>query len=256
MIVVKLGGSVITDKRTEGKIRKRIIDRLIWEIKKSGEKFSIVHGAGSFGHIPAERYQLHRGLKEKSQLEGFHLTHHSVRLLNSEVMKVLLKHHIPSVSISPLCFIEMRDRRIESIDLSKFDKALSMGLTPVSFGDVVFDSKRGFSICSGDDIVLHLALHFKPDKVVFIMDEDGIFDRDPKKYRNAKFLKDVRVDDLPSAEKSSYIDVTGGMRKKIDIIKRIANNGVDVFVVNGNKIGRVYGVLTGKKVKRTRVIGC
>ncbi|RKX45120.1 MAG: kinase [Thermotogae bacterium] len=256
MIVIKLGGSVITDKRTEGKIRKRIIDRLIWEIKKSGEKFSIVHGAGSFGHIPAERYQLHRGLKEKSQLEGFHLTHHSVRLLNSEVMKVLLKHHIPSVSISPLCFIEMRDRRIESIDLSRFDKALSMGLTPVSFGDVVFDSKRGFSICSGDDIVLYLALHFKPDKVVFIMDEDGIFDRDPKKYRNAKFLKDVRVDDLPSAEESSYIDVTGGMKKKLDVIKRIANNGIDVYVVNGNKIGRVYGVLAGKKVKRTHIIGC
>ena len=256
MIVVKLGGSVITDKRTEGKIRKRIIDRLIWEIKKSGEKFSIVHGAGSFGHIPAERYQLHRGLKERSQLEGFHLTHHSVRLLNSEVMNVLFKHRIPSVSISPLCFIEMRNGRIESIDLSKFDKALSIGLTPVSFGDVVFDSEKGFSICSGDDIVLHLALHFKPDKVVFIMDEDGIFDRDPKKYRNAKFLKDVRVDDLPSAEESSYIDVTGGMKKKLDVIKRIANNGIDVYVVNGNKIGRVYGVLAGKKVKRTHIIGC
>ena len=76
-----------------------------------------------------------------------------------------------------------------------------------------------------------------------------------KKYKDAKLLREIKYDDLPVAEKSIYTDVTGGMGGKIEVIKEIAKEDIDVLVVNGNKRDRLFGSLIGKRVKGTLVIG-
>ena len=53
MILIKLGGSVITDKKEYRKFNRDIVARLCSEIKDSGEDVIVVHGAGSFGHVIA-----------------------------------------------------------------------------------------------------------------------------------------------------------------------------------------------------------
>lgn len=255
MIVVKLGGSVITDKKRENRARRRIIDRLAGEIKKSNKRTILVHGAGSFGHISARRFDLDYGFKTREQLKGFHITHSNVRILNRIVMDCLYKNSIFSVSIPPVSFVEMRDKKPRYLDLRCFESALRLGLTPVTFGDVVFDDKIGFSICSGDLLVLNISRYFKPEKVVFVMDEDGIFNKDPKRYRDARLLERLSYDDLPFSEENTCVDVTGGMKGKIEVIREIAKDGIDVFIVNGNKRDRLFRSLVDKKVKGTHVIG-
>jgi len=255
MIIVKLGGSVITDKKRENRARKKVIDRLVREIKKSKKEIILVHGAGSFGHIHAKEYKLDRGFKSRNQLKGFHITHSSVRILNQIVMSSLYNHNIFSVSLPPLSFVEMNNGKLKYIDLKCFEESVSIGLTPVTFGDIVFDDELGFSICSGDILVLNLSRYFKPEKVIFVIDEDGIFDKDPKKYKDAKLLREIKYNDLPVAEKSIYTDVTGGMGGKIEVIREIAKEDIDVLVVNGNKRDRLFSSLIGKKVKGTHVIG-
>ena len=49
MILIKFGGSVITDKAEYRKFNKETVARLADEIKRSGQEVIIVHGAGSFG---------------------------------------------------------------------------------------------------------------------------------------------------------------------------------------------------------------
>ena len=56
MYIIKLGGSVITDKRKENYFKKDIVDNLAKVIKKANKKTIIIHGAGSFGHIIADKY--------------------------------------------------------------------------------------------------------------------------------------------------------------------------------------------------------
>jgi len=255
MIIIKLGGSVITDKKRENRARKKVIDRLVQEIKRSKKKIILVHGAGSFGHIHAKEYKLDRGFKSSDQLKGFHITHSSVRILNQIVMNSLYNHGMFSVSLPPISFVEMSNRKLKYIDLRCFEESISIGLTPVTFGDVVFDDKLGFSICSGDVLVLNLSRYFKPEKVILVIDEDGIFDKDPKRCKDAKLLREIKYDDLPTAEKSLYTDVTGGMGGKIEVMREIAKENIDVLVVNGNKRDRLFGSLIGKKVKGTLVIG-
>ena len=98
---------------------------------------------------------------------------------------------------------------------------------------------------------------FKPEKVIFIIDEDGIYTSNPKKNKNAKLLKQVKSSDLNrlSTGLNNHADVTKGMEGKIDIINKIAQLGLDTYLLNGNKYGRLYGALVEKKIISTIVKG-
>ena len=54
MYLIKLGGSIITDKSKKYTYKKEIVDRLSSELKKANKEYILVHGAGSFGHILAK----------------------------------------------------------------------------------------------------------------------------------------------------------------------------------------------------------
>ena len=58
MMIVKLGGSVITRKDRYRSFRRAVTRRLAREIADSGEQVVLVHGAGSFGHLVASRHNL------------------------------------------------------------------------------------------------------------------------------------------------------------------------------------------------------
>ncbi|MBS7632691.1 hypothetical protein KEJ15_03600 [Candidatus Bathyarchaeota archaeon] len=101
-IVLKIGGSVITDKNEEMKANTQVIDRLATEIKEANvENLLLVHGGGSFGHPVAKRYNIKEGFKENSQKIGFAQTHHFMTVLNGLVMDSLIWHEVLAVSIPP-----------------------------------------------------------------------------------------------------------------------------------------------------------
>lgn len=85
LIILKIGGSVITEKGSISQAREAEIERISHEIaafkKDSDSQIILVHGAGSFGHPQAMKY----GLNEGFNAQGVYLTHLSVKLLNSRV---------------------------------------------------------------------------------------------------------------------------------------------------------------------------
>src|SRR3989449_8150256 len=58
MLLVKLGGSVVTEKSHLRTPRPAAIRRLAGELASLREPLLIVHGAGSYGHILARRHRL------------------------------------------------------------------------------------------------------------------------------------------------------------------------------------------------------
>ncbi|HEC81430.1 MAG TPA: isopentenyl phosphate kinase family protein [Thermoplasmatales archaeon] len=257
MILVKLGGSVITDKNRRNTVRRKVLNRLSKEIKKAEKEIIIVHGAGSFGHIYAEKYFLNKGYINGKQKKGFAITHQNVRLLNNIVLESLINAGIPAVSIPPISFVKLKNKKLHHCEESWFKDSLNLGLTPVTFGDVVFDTKLGFNICSGDLLMVALSAKFKPERAVFVIDEEGIYSANPKLEKTAKLLKNLSVEELTkvTTPSNTHADVTGGMMGKIESIKEIAAIGVEVWVVNGNKRDRIYRALTGKKTKSTIIKG-
>ncbi len=257
MFVVKLGGSVITDKSKKYFFKKEVMDKLSIEIKKANKDIILVHGAGSFGHILAKEYMLNQGYRNDEQLQGFSLTHAMVQKLNSLVLSSLHDKGIAAVSIPPHVILKLDDHKPSKMDYNVFRDYLDKGFTPVTFGDVALDKKLGFSICSGDLLLQMLAKHFKPEKVIFALDEDGLYTSNPKIDKNAEFIEKSTMDELENFTTNSnrYADVTKGMEGKIETIKNIANLGIDIVLLNGNIDNRLYDTLIGKETKHTLIYG-
>jgi isopentenyl phosphate kinase len=257
MIILKIGGSVITNKAKKNSFKKQIMDQLSEEIKRSGKKLIIVHGAGSFGHITAKKYRLQNGFHNDKQLQGFSLTHKLVQKLNSFVIESLYNQDIPVISLSPHSMLRLNNHRLNSFESEMFGHYLEKGFCPVTFGDVVLDDSLGFSICSGDLLILALVQHFKPEKAIFVIDEDGLFTKNPKIYSDAELINVINSNELEklTTTADSHDDVTKGMKGKIETIKNISKCGIDTILLNGNKQDRLYNVLIGEDDTYTIVYG-
>ncbi len=257
MYLIKLGGSVITDKTKENCFKQKIIDDLAKQIKKSNKKTIIIHGAGSFGHIIADKYKLNEGHKSLDQLIGFSLTQGMVQKLNSLVLDSLHNIGIPAVSIPPHSCLMLKNHNPLTFNDIIFEDYLDKGFTPVTFGDVVLDKQLGFSICSGDLLMLLLAEKLKPEKTIFVIDEDGFYSSNPKQDKNAELIEFTTIDRIDEfiTSKDKHTDVTGGMQGKIKTIKKIAKAGIDTVLLNGNKPDRLFKVLIGEKTRCTNISG-
>ncbi len=257
MRIVKLGGSVITNKTRYRSLRGRDLARLARELARAGRRdLAVVHGAGSFGHVLAKRYNLVAGYRHPRQLLGFVRVQRDVRALNLAVLDALARAKIPAVALPPSVIARFDDGTLASFDGDPFDHFLRIGFTPVSFGDAVLDARRGFTICSGDDVMLELARRFRPERVVFAADVDGVYTADPKRVRSAKLLGEISAETVSSIDLSARAaaDVTGSLEAKILKMAQIARHADDVRIVNGLKPGRVARALRGDSVPGTRVV--
>lgn len=252
MIIVKLGGSVITDKSEYKAFRKDVTARLAREIGSSGKDVIVVHGAGSFGHIVAKENHLQDGLSEERQIPAAARTMCDTRELSSMVVEEFLAAGIPAVSVPPgSCFV-MEDGKLIVGNEETIRRLEGLGIMPVMFGDVVADRGRGFGIVSGDQCMEALCRIFDPEKAVFVSDIDGLFDRDPKTDKGAKLIGTVTKEVLERARtEPSVDDVTGGVHAKMEAMLRMTSDDRRCYLVNGNVPGRLYRLLKGEAVTCT-----
>jgi len=254
--VLKIGGSVITDKSSELVARTQAINRLSEEIEKTQlKRLVIVHGGGSFGHPTAQKYGIKEGLREEAQKMGFAETHHVMTVLNGLVMDSLVWHNIPAISVAPSCCVTTENGRIKDFDEAILKTYLNMGFAPVLYGDATLDDKLGFTVLSGDQLVSHLARKLGARRIVIGVDTDGLYDADPKVDRNAKLFTHLSLEELAQIRnklgKSVSTDVTGGMLGKISELVPAIEQKIQVIIVNASKPNRVYKALMGEKVEGT-----
>lgn len=259
MIILKLGGSVITRKEEETPtINHENLRRISKEIAESSQqKLIIVHGAGSFGHPYARKYAIGDEIKDKHDLKrkmlGFSLTHEAVNELNIIVSKHLRKQGIPSVPLQPSSFILTQNKRIKSADISLINKYLDLGFVPVLYGDVVLDlNPIKMAVLSGDQIITYLAGKLKPNRVILATDVDGIYDKNPKKYPDARLLETVTSKEKIKTEESG-VDVTGGMGGKVSELLNLLELGIESLIINANQKDNIKKVLNGEKVTGTTI---
>ena len=255
MILVKLGGSVITDKGRLKTFRRASCERLALELRRCRD-LAVVHGAGSFGHIEAKKHSLHKGMLDEAQMVHVAAVQRDVRELNLKVLEALISKGIKAVSIPPAASATFRNGIIRTFERDPFKNVLELGLSPVTFGDVVPDEAMGFSICSGDLMMEALAEEFEPSLVIFCADVDGVFDSDPKRSKKAKLINELdrsRFSELKHAE-PRHADVTGSIYGKLERMLAIAEHCEKCMIVNGNVPGRLEKAVRGVKVVSTVVL--
>ncbi len=259
VVIVKLGGSVITDKSQALTPNTHNITRLVQElaesIKTENISLIVVHGGGSYGHPLANRYHLDQGLKDISQLLGFAETHQSMLALNKLVIEEFVEHKLPAVSFPAMNMWTTKDGRIAEGSPTQVEDALRRGFIPVLFGDTVFDSTRGVAILSGDQIINYLVKPLKPKMVIIGTDVDGLFTADPKTHPTARFIPKLtsqNVDPvLKGLEGAKVVDVTGGMRAKVTELLEIASYTPKIILVNADIPDRIKLAVCDKPVRGT-----
>lgn len=256
--ILKIGGSVITDKGKELEVRMQAINRLAEEIREANvQNLIIVHGGGSFGHPLAQQYAIKEGFNEETQRIGFSETHHVMTVLNGLFMDALIWRNVPAVSITPSSCIITKNGRIQCFEDAPLKTLLKTGFLPVLYGDAVLDTNLGFTILSGDQLVSVLATRFNAERIIIGVDVDGLYDDDPKVKKTAKMFRHLTLEELKRLQSklggSTACDVTGGMFGKIAELLPVIEQGIPVTIVNAAKPNYIYKALKGKKVKSTLI---
>lgn len=244
LTILKLGGSVITDKNAdEGVALKNEINRLAKEVSSYKGQMIIVHGAGSFGHPLAHRYSL----VDNFDAEGFVLTHRSVEILNSIVVDALNDAGIKAAGVHPMGCFTTTDGRISSSFLDPIRLMLENGIVPVLHGDVVMDTTKGVSIVSGDQVLPYLALAFDADRIGLGSAEDGVLNENGKPI---PLITEDNFDDIKSClGGSASTDVTGGMFGKVrELLDMCHGRSMTSYIFNAKIDGNVLNFLSGKEI--------
>jgi isopentenyl phosphate kinase len=249
-LIVKLGGSVITDKSRPFTVKKDVIRRLARELNAVGGPLVVVHGGGSFGHPVASKYKIAEGYKRKSQLIGISLTHRAMERLNAHLIEAFQGAGVPAIAVQPSACVVMKNGRIKEMQLKPIKNMLAMGLVPVLYGDAVSDLNKGISILSGDQIVTYLAKKLRASRVILGVDVDGVFTKSPKKDSQAQLVQRITLHDLElvaSLGSGMKGDVTGGMRNKVLELLELAKLGIEAEIVNAAKPNVLREAVQGKR---------
>ena len=103
IILIKLGGSLLTDKNKPFSLREEILEKCLNQIIDSKKLIILIHGGGSFGHPLAKKYKISQGLNNsiEDQIIGLSKTHDAMNQFNSIIIKKFLEKECPAISIQP-----------------------------------------------------------------------------------------------------------------------------------------------------------
>lgn len=220
-IVVSVGGSVVLSDEANVDFLRQLV-ALLKKVGKQYRLFVIVGG----GAIARRYIQLGRELgfdEDTLDLIGIDVTRVNARIITN--MLGMSNKEIPRTT----------------------DEALDLDYPIVVMGGT--DPKH-----STDTVGVELAEKTHAARFVNATNVDGIYDKDPKKFKDARQLKEVTIDNLiaqygttwGTAGKNIFMD-----EPALAIIKRAK---IPTFVVNGKRLDQLEKAMTGKPFDGTIIL--
>lgn len=208
--VIKLGGSVVTEKDQPETVDREALDLAAAAVTKTAGPLVLVHGGGSFGHHYAAEYGVSTtaGTADASEIRSIHS---AMKRLNTEVIDSLVAADVPAVPVHPFSAGDRdADGRL-SLDTGPVSTMVDAGFVPVLHGDVVADAAKGATIVSGDELVVSLATALDATRVGVCSSVPGVFDDEGRILDRIESLDDV----ASAVGESDTTDVSGGMAGKV-----------------------------------------
>ena len=242
MIIVKLGGSVVTDKDSRESVAEASLTRAARALAAVDDDLIVVHGGGSFGHHFADEYDVSRtdGTEDYAAVVAIH---GAMTRLNGAVLDALHAEGVPAVPVHPFSAGFRNAVANLVLPTGQVRTMLREGFVPVLHGDVVGHEGKGATILSGDELVVELADHLDADRVGLCSAVPGVFDEEGEVLEHVESVADVGA----ALGESESTDVTGGMAAKVeellalDVPATIFDlDGLDAFVREesvGTRIG-------------------
>ena len=247
LILIKLGGSVITFKEKPLAANFEAIRRISYVLASIKTPIILIHGGGSFGHYWSVKYNMH-SKPDQYDSHGVSIVHESMIALNQIIVNSMIKVGMNPYTIIPSMFIY--DHKPITKKIKELKSIVESSVIPITFGDVIYVENKMYSILSGDVLMSLLSKFLRPSKAIFTLNVDGIY----KDMRKREILKELKNNNSVRFSKVMQ-DVTGGMRRKIAEALKISDIGIDVMMVNGLKPERIINAITGTGFEGTLVKG-
>jgi len=262
LILVKFGGSVITDKSkpfTEDIDTIKRLAKEIHEARREEKKFKLIigHGGGSYPHKPAKEFRTNEGIINERSYEGIARVQDAASRLNRIIVKELIDAGENVVSINPSSCSIAKNSMIEDMFFLPIELLLDFNMIPVPYGDVCLDLKNGCCILSTEMILNFIARAFnkskkyKVSRILLCGRVDGVFTDNPDTNPDAKLISIITTKNIKQIEGylrgSSGIDVTGGMLHKVKMMLELTKLGVESEVINAKKPEILKKSLLGKR---------
>jgi len=251
LLLVKFGGSLITDKEKEDTARPDVISQCVQQIKEVKNALPetdivIGTGAGSFGHIQAHAYQLKKGATLAEQFYGMCVVHNNVRKLNEIVVDSLTGTGLPAFSVSPSAIFMASDGALVSTFFPPIRQLLASGCIPLLHGDAVLDPVRGLTIMSTEKVLQacleNLRELYEKITVVYGMDVPGVWDGE------RRIVSVLERDRELFRHENGVKDVTGGIEAKIKSARQAADVADAVYLISPKEPGTLLGALQNEQV--------
>jgi isopentenyl phosphate kinase len=244
-VVVKLGGSFITQKDRLFTFREKEVKEAVTALKGTGLSLAIVHGGGSFGHPVAKRFGLSGGTFSKSSAGV------SETRLAMHNLSYLLYIQLGTAGFKPYLINSSSLIRMDGGPLAGYSTLLTelvrTGLTPLTHGDVQL-FQEGYRIVSGDHLSYLFCKGLKPSRMVYVFDQPGLLKTagDP-----SSVIEELTIAAAKELRFEGAEDATGGITTKIRTACEIASLGVETCFVSGFDRDGLIKAVTGEKFKGT-----
>lgn len=222
-ILLKLSGeSLMSDNENINKEKTNEIALLIKKVHDLGINIGIVCGGGNF----------FRG-RSNQDMEAINAD--SMGMLGTTMNALALrdafnKVGLSNVIFSPFDFHELIEYHSEE-ELKEMYKKGTV---------IIFSGGTGHIGCSTDTAASMKAIMIGADVIIKLTNVDGVYDKDPNKYKDAKMFTKLTHQEVLDNEEIKVMDLA--------CIKDCQRENKDILVINFNDKENLLKVLSGEKI--------
>ncbi len=252
-IVVKVGTSTLTYEN--GILNLRRMERLckvLCDLQNSGNKILLVTsgaiGVGmgklSLPSRPKETKKL-QALAAVGQCELMFMYDKFFGEYNHTVAQLLLTKHV------------METQHKQDNVNNTIETLFEMNILPIvnENDTVAIDEIPGECFGDNDMLSAMVASLIRADRLVILSDIDGLYDKNPKEFSDAKLINYIpRINEKifeMAADGAGSNRGTGGMKTKLSAAMHATNAGIKCSIINGQKPEALYDLIEGKEIGTT-----
>ncbi|MGM0509177.1 MAG: glutamate 5-kinase [Fusobacteriota bacterium] len=243
-IVIKIGSSNLIKNSNVDKEKLEKLSEVLFKYRDKHD-FVIV----SSGSIGVGRKILGLEKEDLSIVEKQALSAIGQPDLIKEYKKKFIKKGMKTAQIL-LTKAELHNRERYLNARETIEKLLEYKVIPIiNENDTI--SNEEIKIGDNDTLSAIVSSTINADKMIILSDVEGLYDKNPKIYKNARLIPEVHeITDiiLKNSGGAGSNFGTGGMKTKIDAAQICMKSGIDMYIIKGDNINNLRNILEGKSV--------
>ncbi len=236
-VVVKVGSAVLTQNDAIALQRMRNLVDFLAELRKENEVILVSSGAVAAGYTAL---RLDRAILQNKQA----LASIGQPILMNKYAKKFAEHDIltAQVLVTAANFNDDDEcRRVKDT----IDTLLSNGVIPIINENDATTTKE-LVVGDNDQLSAYVAKHTASSLLIILSDIDAYYDKDPRKFDDAKILKVVHSIDADELEKDANPNstfATGGIITKLKAANYLLTHNIDMVLTSGYDLSNIRSLM-------------